>query len=29
VGVGMIQSGDTAELAVARADKEMYRIKSV
>jgi len=29
VGVGMIQSSDTAELAVARADKEMYRIKSV
>lgn len=29
VGVGMIQRGDTAELAVARADKEMYRIKSV
>jgi diguanylate cyclase (GGDEF)-like protein len=29
VGVGVIHRGDTAEAVLARADKEMYRIKSV
>jgi diguanylate cyclase (GGDEF)-like protein len=29
VGVGVIKRGDTAESALARADKEMYRIKAI
>jgi diguanylate cyclase (GGDEF)-like protein len=29
IGVGMIQQGDTPEAVLARADKEMYRIKAV
>ena len=29
IGVGMIQPGDTPESVLARADKEMYRIKAI
>ncbi len=29
IGVGMIQRGDTPETVLARADKEMYRIKAL
>lgn len=29
VGVGKIEPGDTAELVLARADREMYRIKTI
>ena len=29
IGVGVIQPGDTADSALARADKEMYRIKGI
>jgi diguanylate cyclase (GGDEF)-like protein len=29
VGVGVIQRGDTAQTVLARADKEMYRIKAI
>ncbi len=29
IGVGMIASGDTPETVLARADKEMYRIKAI
>jgi len=29
VGVGVIQRGDTSELVLARADREMYRIKAI
>ena len=29
IGVGMIERGDSPEAVLARADKEMYRIKAV
>ena len=29
IGVGMIEAGDTPETVLARADKEMYRIKAI
>ena len=29
IGVGMIEPGDTPETVLARADKEMYRIKAI
>jgi diguanylate cyclase (GGDEF)-like protein len=29
IGVGMIEAGDTPETVLARADKEMYRIKAL
>jgi len=29
IGVGMIEDGDTPETVLARADKEMYRIKAI